>query len=815
MSAVWFRAWGLVRSNVRSTLALTLLVAIGATATLTALAGARRTHHAVPEFVDYAENRRIGVFAAPPDDVREALVDDGSANLAALRALPEVERAGRLTSALGAVAEQKSPTGWREVLTFIALDDFGDVGRPIVVDGVLPSNADTDRIAVNEVMARRSDLRVGSHLTLALYTIDQFGPASAGAPDVPDGARRDVTVGAIIRMPSDLQPERANDTSTELGLDHSTLYATPAFWSAVTPNGPDVARYGDLYSVALHESIGARAQFSAHLAPIFGQGNAGIDRAQPGYDVASIDGVERESRLASLGLVAFAVISLATAILVVGQALARQVAHESTETATLRAIGMRPQQLIAIVALRSAIVGLAGTAVAVVATVALSGFMPMGTARRAEMHPGVEFDRLVLVPGALLLLVFVVLGGGATAWFALRRRRAVTVPDAGTKWTRRLSPARLPITVGTGVRLASTRGAPPITAAIAGVIAVVAAVTFRASVARVEHDPARYGVTWDAVVGSYGDFNTSLDGKAKLDANPNVASYLGTQTSPLTLDGVDVTALFVMERHGSVPLTVIEGRPPQGSGEIAVGTTTLTTLHKHIGDTVALSALPGVPDIDLRIVGRAATSAPGDLGVEPGKVAIIDGSITERVDIGRILYASNYVVEFAAGSDRAAAVESLRRDFYATTITRLDPPTAFRNVQRVVSLPSALALVVALLATGTLVHSFVSTTRRRRHEFAVLKTIGFTRGQLRAAVAWQATAVAAVAVVVGFPLGLAVGRLGWRMVGNQIGLVSAPATPAFALVVVGLGAALLVNTVAALPGSEAARLRPADLLRTE
>jgi predicted lysophospholipase L1 biosynthesis ABC-type transport system permease subunit len=228
-----------------------------------------------------------------------------------------------------------------------------------------------------------------------------------------------------------------------------------------------------------------------------------------------------------------------------------------------------------------------------------------------------------------------------------------------------------------------------------------------------------------------------------------------------------------------------------------------------------LSALPGVPDIDLRIVGRAATSAPGDLGVEPGKVAIIDRSITERVDIGRILYASNYVVEFAAGSDRAAAVESLRRDFYATTITRLDPPTAFRNVQRVVSLPSALALVVALLATGTLVHSFVSTTRRRRHEFAVLKTIGFTRGQLRAAVAWQATAVAAVAVVVGFPLGLAVGRLGWRMVGNQIGLVSAPATPALALVVVGLGAALLVNTVAALPGREAARLRPADALRTE
>jgi hypothetical protein len=509
------------------------------------------------------------------------------------------------------------------------------------------------------------------------------------------------------------------------------------------------------------------------------------------------------------------VIALAASMLVVGQALARQVAHEAPEAVTLRALGMRPTQLVASVALRSAIVGVVGAALAIVAAFALSGRMPMGTARRAELHPGIEFDWLVLPLGALAVVVLVVAGGSGAAWLALRHRDREPSRVTSVKWARRLSPSNLPATIGTGMRLASSRGAPPLTAAVAGVIAVVAAVTFYASVSRVEDNPARYGVTWDAVVGSYGDLTTSRDGKAKLDANDDVAAYLGVQTSAVALDGVDATAMFLIERRGTVPLTLLDGRLPQGGNEVAIGTKTMAQLHKDIGDTVKLPALPGVPDVEMTIVGRGATSAPANPGVEPGKVAIIDGSITQLVDIEQIVYASAYMVEFVPGRDRAAAVESLRRDFHATTISRHDPPTAFRNVQEVVSLPVALAVVIATLAGGTLVHAFVSTTRRRRREFAVLKTIGFTHRQVRAVVAWQATAIAAVALVIGFPLGLALGRLGWRSVADQIGLVSGPATPALALAAIGVGAALLVNVMAAVPGRSAAHIRPADALRSE
>ena len=55
------------------------------------------------------------------------------------------------------------------------------------------------------------------------------------------------------------------------------------------------------------------------------------------------------------------------------------------------------------------------------------------------------------------------------------------------------------------------------------------------------------------------------------------------------------------------------------------------------------------------------------------------------------------------------------------------------------------------------VSALVSSLRRRRRELAVLKTLGFSRRQVRATVAWQASTVAAVGLVVGIPLGLLVG----------------------------------------------------------
>jgi ABC-type lipoprotein release transport system permease subunit len=60
-------------------------------------------------------------------------------------------------------------------------------------------------------------------------------------------------------------------------------------------------------------------------------------------------------------------------------------------------------------------------------------------------------------------------------------------------------------------------------------------------------------------------------------------------------------------------------------------------------------------------------------------------------------------------------------------------------------------------------HTLVTSVRRRRRDLAMLKTLGFVRGRVVAAMVWQATTFAVVALAVGRPLGLAAGRWAWEL----------------------------------------------------
>jgi ABC-type lipoprotein release transport system permease subunit len=120
--------------------------------------------------------------------------------------------------------------------------------------------------------------------------------------------------------------------------------------------------------------------------------------------------------------------------------------------------------------------------------------------------------------------------------------------------------------------------------------------------------------------------------------------------------------------------------------------------------------------------------------------------------------------------------------------------------------------VVALVAVGL---ALVSSLRRRRHELAVLKTLGFTRGQVRATVPGQASTVALVGLVIGIPLGLLVGSYLWHRIAEELGVASDPSWPVLGIVLVAVGAFLVVNLVASFPARRAARTPPAVVLRSE
>jgi ABC-type lipoprotein release transport system permease subunit len=124
-----------------------------------------------------------------------------------------------------------------------------------------------------------------------------------------------------------------------------------------------------------------------------------------------------------------------------------------------------------------------------------------------------------------------------------------------------------------------------------------------------------------------------------------------------------------------------------------------------------------------------------------------------------------------------------------------------RNVR---AIPLALGLFLVLLAIAAVGHALASMVGRRRREIAILRSLGFTRGQVRASVAWQATTLAAVGVVLGIPLGILIGRLIWRLVAEA---TPVKYVPPFAV--------LIANALAAWPARRAGRLQAAEILRTE
>ena len=109
----------------------------------------------------------------------------------------------------------------------------------------------------------------------------------------------------------------------------------------------------------------------------------------------------------------------------------------------------------------------------------------------------------------------------------------------------------------------------------------------------------------------------------------------------------------------------------------------------------------------------------------------------------------------------------------------------------------------------------VTSVRRRRRDLALLKTLGFTRWQLAAVVAWQATVAVAIGAIVGIPTGIILGRALWDLFAREIYAVPEPTVPALTIALIGIGALVLANLVAAIPGRRAARTQTVVLLHAE
>jgi ABC-type lipoprotein release transport system permease subunit len=142
-------------------------------------------------------------------------------------------------------------------------------------------------------------------------------------------------------------------------------------------------------------------------------------------------------------------------------------------------------------------------------------------------------------------------------------------------------------------------------------------------------------------------------------------------------------------------------------------------------------------------------------------------------------------------------------------------PAQILNYGSLGTTPFLLGAALAVGAAVALGITLVTSVRRRRHDLAILKTLGFTRGQLAIAVAVQASVAAVIGCAVGIPVGIALGRVLWDLFAGEISAVPAPTVPGGTVAVIGILALALAILVATIPGRLAARTPTSQLLRAE
>ena len=150
-----------------------------------------------------------------------------------------------------------------------------------------------------------------------------------------------------------------------------------------------------------------------------------------------------------------------------------------------------------------------------------------------------------------------------------------------------------------------------------------------------------------------------------------------------------------------------------------------------------------------------------------------------------------------------------------TFVGRSDPAVLPLQVQSVLrpsgvvsliglrSTPTVLAGLIALMLGAAVANAVVVAVRRRRHDFAALRSMGLTSAQVVRTVLWQATTVAVVGLMVGIPLGLVIGKWSWNLLATRLGMVAVPVVPLGATVAIVVAVVVLANLTGVAPGMRA------------
>jgi FtsX-like permease family len=849
LRVAWFRFRATFRRRWGGYLALAVLIGLVGGVAMGSMVAARRTDASYPRFLastnpsDLIIQPNGGGTGATAGAVYRSYLGFLS-QLARLPHVQKVRNAGNFTAAtltpsggIGTVLQSQ--------VQLIASTDglFSRQDKVTMTAGRPADPARADEVVASVRAAALLHLRVGSRVPVGIWTDFQKSTRFHAKLDLK-------VVGIGVFNTQVLQDDIDKDQT-------GFLLGTPAlgreFATCCSDSIYDGLRLagGSRYDAAVEREYEHLIATSA----FYGHGQGQILQVLQVYDTSVIEAeAQRAIRPEAIALGVFGLIAGLAALLIGAQSISRQLRAGAGDAEILRALGAGPAVTMAdgLAGVIGAVI--AGSLLAAAVAIGLSPFSLFGPVRVVEPGRGVYLDWTVLGFGALVLTLILVAIAAVIAYRqAPHRVAARAAAGRGSSVVRVAMAAGVPATGVAGLRFALEQGrgrtAVPVRSVMAGAVlaaaVVMATLTFGASLGTLISHPGLYGWNFSYALYStdgWGPFPPVATALVRQDHS--VEASTGAYFLTVQIDGQTVPAVLspVRPAVASRPLT---GGGLDRPGEIVLGPATLAQLHKRVGDTVTVS-LSGVirRAARLKIAGTAALPTIGDtLGIHPSMstgailpTQVIPASVFRR-EYGPENGPNAIFVRLRPGVSQAAGLRSLEQiaakynqlahsprllahegpqalQIHASVLPP-QRPAEIVNYKSMGTMPAVLSAGLAAGAVAGLGLTLVASVRRRRRDFALLKTLGFTRRQIAAAVAWQSTIIAVAGLAIGVPAGIAAGRWLWLLFARQLSAVPDPVIPAASIALAAAAALILANLVAAIPGRAAARTSAALALRSE
>jgi putative ABC transport system permease protein len=599
-------------------------------------------------------------------------------------------------------------------------------------------------------------------------------------------------------------------------------WVTPGEMAALrAPGAPPAAQM--LYRFA---DAGGYAQVRADIAA--------VSRALPAGAVAGA-GSWLAARDASTGngavmepfVVAFALIGLVMAVLIVGNVISGAVVAGYHRIGVLKSIGLTPAQVVAVYLGRVGWPALAGCLAGVVAGNVLA--IPVLHDSAAAYGVGsqqVPWWASVVAPAGMLALTAVAALGPALRAGRLSAIDAIAAgraprPGSGYAAHRLAARLRLPRPVGLGLAAPFARPARTLVtvAAVAfGATAVIFAVGLNSSLSRAEASQTLSATVPVQVQefgpgGGPGQAPTAAQDaavEAVLRAQPGTAHEVTLYGAGVKVPGIaqDVRASAFGGDSSWTGYGIITGRWYAAPGEVAVNTAFLNASGLSVGDTATVNT--GTAQVTVRIVGEV---------FQPSSDPELYGSTQTLPGLATTQNFSQWDVGLRPGTSPAAYIRAVNNALGASSPFRATTSTGGKFYSLAVALLGLLALMVAIAAGLGVLNTVLMTTRDRVRDLGIFKSLGMRPGQVLTMVVCWIAGPAVVAAVIAAPAAVALNTATLSaMAATAHTGVPASFTQVFGparLAVLSLAALVIAVAGALLPAGWAARARPTTALRAE